>query len=102
MYVSMDKSEIEISCISKEKRNEKVEIPSFHVMIKEIWDIFADIKNLRKNFILDEYEKLNSNLRNNIRRIRKLYTLQKSSKIINKKDNNKNQIQNSSNQQQSS
>ena len=102
MYVSMDKSEIEISCISKEKRNEKVEIPSFQAMIKEIWDIFADIKNLRKNFILDEYEKLNSNLRNNIRRIRKLYTLQKSSKIINKKDINKNQIQNSSNQQQSS
>ena len=95
-YISLDQSSIDISIPDKEETRE---ISSIKLILDEISKKFDEIKKLRKNFILDEYEKLSAKLRNNIRKIRKMYTTQKSEKN-NKIDTTKNIQTSSSNQQQ--
>ena len=96
-YISLDQSSINISSSDKE---ETKEISSIKIILDEISKNFVEIKQLRKNFILDEYEKLSGTLRNNIRKIRKKYTSQKSEKNQGKIDTTKNIQTSSSNQQQ--
>ena len=96
-YISMNQSDIDNSISSKEETRE---ISSIKIILYEITKTFDETKKLRKNFILDEYEKLSVKLRNNIRKIRKTYSSQKSEKNQNKIDTSKNTQTSSSNKQQ--
>ena len=73
-YICFEQSSIDISIPDKEETRE---ISSIKLILDEISKKFDGIKKLRKNFILDEYEKLSVKLRNNIRKIRKTYSSQK-------------------------
>ena len=94
-YVSLNKSEIENSYLEK---GEDSEYSSFQILIKEILKEYNKIKELRKNFFLDEYEKLTKEIRNNIRIIRKQYFSQEKKEIndnkITMKDNSTKQNSN--------
>ena len=94
-YVSLNQSEIENSYLEK---GEDSEYSSFQILIKEILKEYNKIKELRKNFFLDEYEKLTKEIRNNIRIIRKQYFSQEKKEIndnkITMKDNSTKQNSN--------
>ena len=107
MISSYGQSKIDISTLDKEDKIS--EYSNYNTYLKNISDSFNQIKDLKQNFSIDSYERLTSQIRNNIRKIRKDYyesenaENQKSKKIKNKdKDINKKQIQNSSNNLQPS
>ena len=101
---SLEQSKIEISIPGDEEKNEPA---NYNGYIKEISNTFQKIKDLNKNFSLDNYEKLTCKIRNYIRKIRKDYygsekTDSQKSKDIKNKDKNKKQIQSVSNNPQPS
>ena len=101
---SLEQSKIEISIPGEEEKNEPT---NYNGYIKEISNTFKKIKDLNKNFSLDNYEKLTCKIRNYIRKIRKDYygsekTDSQKSKDIKNKDKNKKQIQSVSNNPQPS
>ena len=107
MISSYGQSKIDISTLDKEDKIS--EYSNYNTYLKNISESFNQIKDLKQNFSIDSYERLTSQIRNNIRKIRKDYyesenaENQKSKKIKNKdKDINKKQIQNSSNNLQPS
>ena len=83
-------------------KEEEKDYSNFRKWTDNILNSFNEIKALRKNFILDEYDKLTKKIRKNIRDIRKTYFNEKSENENIKKLKKKNKIQSNSNQQYSS
>ena len=92
---------IDISKTNKEEEEEK-DYSNFRTWTVNILNSFNEIKALRKNFILDEYDKLTKKIRKNIRCIWKTYYNEKSENENIKKPKKTNKIQGNSNQQYSS
>ena len=99
-YISFNQSELDISKMNNEE--EEKDYSNFRKWTDNILNSFNEIKTLRKNFILDEYDKLTKKIRKNIRDIRKTYFNEKSENENIKKLKKKNKIQSNSNQQYSS
>ena len=100
-YISFNQSELDISKMNNEEEEEK-DYSNFRKWTDNILNSFNEIKALRKNFNLDEYDKLTKKIRKNIRDIRKTYFNEKSENENIKKLKKKNKIQSNSNQQYSS
>ena len=99
-YISINQSEIDNSSLEK---GEESDLIPYRKIINEILDSYKRIKDLRKNFVLDEYETLTKEIRNNIRRIRKQYFAQKGNTDKNKEIKSiQKGIKTNSTQQQSS
>lgn len=78
-YISINQSEIGNSYFEEDS-----DFAPLRSMLNSILDSFNDIKDLRKNFILNEYEEKTKKIRNNIRLIRKQYFSEKNIKEKNK------------------
>ena len=76
-FISLNQSNIDISSISK---HEEKKYTNVKINLNEISKAFDEVKNLRKNFNLEEYDKLTHIIRKNIRDIRKLYNSQEKEK----------------------
>ena len=100
-FISLNQSNIDISSISK---HEEKKYTNVKINLNEISKAFDEVKNLRKNFNLEEYDKLTHIIRKNIRDIRKLYKSQEKEKLLKIKElkNSDNKLKFNSNHQNSS